>query len=84
MKLILKIGSMAIVSILALCAIPAESGRMDCKSDCKQRLNDKTKICDAEFRSGGSAHQGNVKWHKECLAAAKSEYDSCLATCKAE
>jgi hypothetical protein len=84
MKLSLKTGFLIIVATLSLCAVPAASGGIDCQSECNQRLKEKTGICDAEFRSAGSAHQGNTKTHQACLAAAKNEYDACLAVCKGD
>jgi hypothetical protein len=70
---ILLIGALLCFSTLAA---------PDCAKECNQRLKDKTKICDDLFNSTGSAHYHDTRWHKECLDNAKSEYDSCLSTCK--
>ena len=80
---------LAVVAILGLVAagsmpIDIASSNVDCKADCQKRLRDKTELCDKIYNSKGSAHYHDTQWHKDCLSAAKSEFDSCLAACKGD
>jgi len=58
--------------------------RASCIGECQRRLRDKVKICDDLFNSPGSVYYHNTAWHTTCLANARSEYDACIAICKAE
>lgn len=80
----LRTGLLVVFAILALCAVPAASGRMDCAGDCNETLKKKTGICDATFRSQGSVHYHDTKWLQECLTSAKNNYDNCLSLCKTD
>ena len=84
MKRSLKTVLLVIVAVLSICAVRFASGRMDCASECNNRLKEKTGICDATFRSKGSVYYRNTKWLQECLATAKDEYDACLSRCKGD
>lgn len=53
-----------------------------CIDECRRRLDDKVKLARKLFESTGSAHYHDTKWLNETLAAARSEYDACLAICK--
>src|ERR1041384_5159163 len=85
----ISLATCGVLDALVLCSYDTrvaahlpKAATVDCVGDCKQRLRDKTAVCNDLYESKGSAHYHDTQWHKECLANAKSEYDSCLAACK--
>lgn len=69
------LASVAAVVLLGL-TVSTAGTKADCVKECNQRLRDKTKICDVAFRQ-----DGNTQKHRECLGAARSEFDACVSHC---
>jgi hypothetical protein len=69
---------------LVTCALNGFGGdRQNCMQDCQRRYQDKVNLISKLFNSSGdNAHYHNLQWQKESLDAAKSEFDSCRATCQ--
>jgi hypothetical protein len=56
---------------------PFRVAQNTCVQQCQQRNRDRVQICQIAFQQNN-----NLSQQRDCLAAAKSEFDNCMSTCR--